>query len=752
MSYPSVRHAQPDEADETYSLLPPLSNGRLSPVDSELAAVGRAVPSGFPRSALPRSILVLLTASLLLSAGLNVSFMLSERRGAAVPACTATGHALDTFNDPRHRLHRMTRAAAHAVAVPAELAERVFRERQVARAIATAAAAECPASQRILFAISVDPKEVATLGLANFQTWVASMGRCHEARFFVGKQRHQTADAGHDEHEQIGGDEREDRLDGLGGAAADAVGTGGVSSEAAADSVPLVELECYDGYPPVDKELYLWRYLHRNFVGAFQWFVKVDADAYVNVAMLEQSLLHDNHDGSHGMYVGAPGRGRPEQQGTLDLHAPFCQGLGYGIHASLLQWMGPHMDECIAERLPPEVAHSDTEMGRCLWRIDNKTRCRAASREFIPVFYGKENGVVVPRSLRQNQQMELPFPRDPPSRYFDSPIVHPIKSAASYYLFHKQAYHNLRPVYQAIHSIYAAPGSNMSQKAVQHNWKVAVKEQNSSCTNNPELQRAMYAIQLNECEPPVTSFDERGLNINHVMKELAILVITPILSLSGHETDTQLQAMAAAARVGESEASESEIVMESEYAAVGRSRAAVEATLLSSSSNKYYIALAAAFLALNVSVDYHFLSLPESSVVRGAVAYAASHHLPRVLILRDDVEHVPKRLIRVLAGAFSQSRCGGSLWTAHEGGMLLLSHTSPIAAASRSVCYNLVDVDEVADTSALLIHSAMYEDLRVQQSEDMTALLRLSVAGYAIRALAKPVFVARSTRSPNGAH
>ena len=617
-----------------------------------------------------------------------------------------------------------------------------------------AAAAACPASHRILFAISVDPKDVATLGLANLKTWVASMGRCHEARFFVGRQRQQPTDAEHARDDESGGGEQKAELDELGGEAKD-VETVGVSSVAAAtDVVPLVELECYDGYPPVDKELYLWRYVYRNFVGEFQWFVKVDADAYVNVARLEESLLHDNHDGRKGMYVGAPGRGRPEQQGTLDLHAPFCQGLGYGIHADLLQRMGPHMDECIAERLPAEVAHSDTEMGRCLWRHGDKTRCKAASREFIPVFYGKENGVVVPRSLRQNQQMELPFPRDPPSRYFDSPIVHPIKSAASYYLFHKQAYHNLRPVYQAIHSIYAAPGSNMSQKAVQHNWKVAVKEQNSSCTNNPELQRAMYAIQLNECEPPVTSFDERGLNINHVMKELAVLVVTPIPAHTRHHTRIQLHAVTTAAVQDESESeSDSTSALVSESGGVGdRSVAAEEATLLSSSSDEYYGALAAAFHSLNVSVDYHFLSLPESSVVRGAVAYAASRHLPRVLILRDDVEHVPARLTRILATAFNESRCGGSLGTAHEGGMLLLSLSSKKGSSLSSVCYNLADVDGSVDTSALLVHSAMYHDLRVQQKEDMRTLLRLSVAGYAIRATTKPVFIKRSTRSPDGVH
>ena len=81
--------------------------------------------------------------------------------------------------------HHASRPAWMVYAVPAGQAEDVFRQRQTG---AKGSDAQCQQDSRMLISVSVSPNDVTTLGLAAYRTWVATMGPCHEVRFFVGRQ------------------------------------------------------------------------------------------------------------------------------------------------------------------------------------------------------------------------------------------------------------------------------------------------------------------------------------------------------------------------------------------------------------------------------------------------------------------------------------------------------------------------------------------------------------------------------------
>ena len=357
----------------------------------------------------------------------------------------------------------------------------------------------------------------------------------------------------------------------------------------------------------------------------------------------------------------------------------------------------------MVERMPQEVAHSDTEVGRCIWAHSNGTLCTYPSTRFKAIYYGKRDGVVIARSLKENGRMELTFPRDPPTSYFASPILHPIKSASSVYLFHKQSVHNLRPVLHAVHSYHADNRTLMDDKAHQDTWKSAISEQNMSCTNNPELQFSLYGVSLKECETPPLISNDKSMVSSIKMLDILLITTQPPIPRSFEN---------------------------------------------GKGSDLDHTVLGQALLSCNVSANITFLSFPASTLLHNAIEYAQTHQLPRVLILHSDVRTTPQLSIK-LPQLFARARCGGSLWTENQGGMLMLSHRSSTATSvSYAECSNLAKMDEVADLSAVFIHSALYKDLLHSASPiNMKTLLELSVAGYAIRWAIEPLFESTSGTS-----
>ncbi|GAQ85218.1 hypothetical protein KFL_002240190 [Klebsormidium nitens] len=141
--------------------------------------------------------------------------------------------------------------------------------------------------------------------------------------------------------------------------------------------IRLVWLNVSDEYPPRLKDLAMWEYLHQQFQGAFDWFMHLDDDTYVEPGRLRAFLHGFSAAGrsNRPLYVGAPGQGRPSDRqghklglplGKYGDVIPYCLGgPGYLLNARALAAMGPHVAACKADWASE---HSDTEIGRCVAR------------------------------------------------------------------------------------------------------------------------------------------------------------------------------------------------------------------------------------------------------------------------------------------------------------------------------------------------------------------------------------------------
>lgn len=116
-----------------------------------------------------------------------------------------------------------------------------------------------------------------------------------------------------------------------------------------------------DSYPPQKKSFTMFKFLHDNYLNSFEWFIRVDDDAYIKIDRLKFFL--NQLDPSKTLYIGQPGFEHSPDY-------PFCMG-GTGVILSrgALKKVGPHLNECYQNMLQSE--HEDVEIGRCLKRFAN---------------------------------------------------------------------------------------------------------------------------------------------------------------------------------------------------------------------------------------------------------------------------------------------------------------------------------------------------------------------------------------------
>ncbi|CBY13923.1 unnamed protein product [Oikopleura dioica] len=120
-------------------------------------------------------------------------------------------------------------------------------------------------------------------------------------------------------------------------------------------------------YPPQKKSFSMMRYVHDHKVNDYEWFLRLDDDAYVHIEHLESLLRRINS--SDALYIGSPGFGRDNDDFVED-NMVYCMG-GPGIVFSkiTLQKLSPKLGECLKNNLMTE--HEDIELGRCVYHHAN---------------------------------------------------------------------------------------------------------------------------------------------------------------------------------------------------------------------------------------------------------------------------------------------------------------------------------------------------------------------------------------------
>ncbi|CAF1512077.1 unnamed protein product [Rotaria magnacalcarata] len=255
---------------------------------------------------------------------------------------------------------------------------------------------------RFVLGILADQRLMNTLVNASRQTWIPSFQ--HDIFYFVGKQRG--------------------------------------NSVRFSSKLNIVELLVDDNeYPPVNKTFSMWAYFYQQHLSRYNYFMAIDADTYVNAKNLQIML---NSIKCQNCYVGYPATGEPYERARLGLRAPYCLGMGYVIARNTLRRFAPNINVC---RQSTVANHSDTELGRCIYRFTSGISCTRVSTALERVMYTTNNqGTIIPFRRDSHGRLQIEFPKAPPTRFFKAALVHPLKTSHAFYQFHRQVKQQLRPV------------------------------------------------------------------------------------------------------------------------------------------------------------------------------------------------------------------------------------------------------------------------------------------------------------------
>lgn len=132
--------------------------------------------------------------------------------------------------------------------------------------------------------------------------------------------------------------------------------------------LPVIRLDVEDdAYPPQRKSFTMLKYVYKNFLERYEWFIRADDDVYMRTDRLGAYLKR--LDSSDDIVIGQPGVGHKVEIGMLGLgkNDNFCLG-GPGIimTSNVLRKMGPHLLICLNETAS---FHEDVEIGRCIRRF-----------------------------------------------------------------------------------------------------------------------------------------------------------------------------------------------------------------------------------------------------------------------------------------------------------------------------------------------------------------------------------------------
>ena len=128
-------------------------------------------------------------------------------------------------------------------------------------------------------------------------------------------------------------------------------------------------------YPPQKKSFSMLQHISKNYIDKYDWFLRLDDDAYVNFEKLEQFLKSVDQVGK-SLLIGQPGMG----QDADDYIPPgfvYCMG-GTGVIFSnqALRELSKHLRSCLKDNL--FTTHEDIELGRCAFKHLNGLTCTKA--------------------------------------------------------------------------------------------------------------------------------------------------------------------------------------------------------------------------------------------------------------------------------------------------------------------------------------------------------------------------------------
>ena len=101
-------------------------------------------------------------------------------------------------------------------------------------------------------------------------------------------------------------------------------------------------------YPPQRKSFSMLRHLADHHIDDYDWFMRLDDDAYISWPILEKLLRR--LDPNEMLYIGSPGFGKDDDDYVAE-DMTYCMG-GPGIVMSrqLLKNLSPHLPSCLKVR------------------------------------------------------------------------------------------------------------------------------------------------------------------------------------------------------------------------------------------------------------------------------------------------------------------------------------------------------------------------------------------------------------------
>ncbi|CAG0916335.1 unnamed protein product [Notodromas monacha] len=196
-----------------------------------------------------------------------------------------------------------------------------------------------------------------------------------------------------------------------------------------------------DTYPPQKKALAMFYYMWKIHGNGFDWFVRLDDDAYLNAVELLKLLRSLNPNEPH--LIGQGATGRKEEAGSLFLGPGdnYCMG-GTGIIFSrkTVAEVAPNVFEC-ANNL--RTFHEDIELCRCVKQFSSTNLSCTKSSETKKLFlhnYGGEQAFTGDLEAMQDLNRAI--------------TIHPLKKAELFYKIHAYITRlNMRRIHQEMAAV-----------------------------------------------------------------------------------------------------------------------------------------------------------------------------------------------------------------------------------------------------------------------------------------------------------
>ncbi|EGD78198.1 hypothetical protein PTSG_09075 [Salpingoeca rosetta] len=235
--------------------------------------------------------------------------------------------------------------------------------------------------------------------------------------------------------------------------------------------------QCSDDYPPVDKVLCMWEHARTTWLDAYDYFLKVDADTYLNIPNL--LVLLAMNPPTRPLFAGGVGSGRDG-----DLPA-YCMGPAYILSRHTLGAV-PSDVQAKATKLP----NSDTTFSYFVTEHSGVTCMDHVHKQFRWSFMNRywdfRDGAITGVTLNEQAQSVLPLYHPLNSALFNTVSAHPLKTERDMVVFHEAVFYNRLPLFP-------------NPKATQQ--RPTPPQLRNLCVYNPARQYEISGFVLRECPP-----------------------------------------------------------------------------------------------------------------------------------------------------------------------------------------------------------------------------------------------------------